>query len=199
MLTAVPRTDHLWLAREAPQRDPAARYVQEREGELRVWVGVLFGLGHFSPSSAGIGAMDNDSIHSTWMILGANGPHFATTDDLNLSEPSGDLAPEAFTHTPGQREGSVYRLLVLPIPDRNKLCQHEHHRYRLFHPSVPQTQRTMLRLLTRQLVSERNNWLRTNRETCAVSTEVGQPFVLLFDDKVCYRLRAEAVSARVDE
>ena len=66
MLTAVPRTDHLWIAREVPPRcDPAARYVQEREGEPCVRVGVLVGPGHFSPGVAGIGAMDNDNIPST--------------------------------------------------------------------------------------------------------------------------------------
>ena len=66
MLTAVPRTDQLWLAREVPpRRDPAARYVQERERELCVRVRVLTALGHFSPDAAGIGAMDNDNIHSS--------------------------------------------------------------------------------------------------------------------------------------
>jgi hypothetical protein len=123
MLTAVPRTDHFWIAREvSPRSDPAARYVQEREGKPCVWVGVPLALGHFSPGVAGIGAMDNDNMHSTWMILGANGPHFATTDELNLSQPGGDLASEAFTLTPGQREGSVRRFWSLPITDRNKFC-----------------------------------------------------------------------------
>jgi len=82
------------------------------------------------------------------MVLGANAPHFATADELNLSQPSGDLASEAFTLIPGQHEGSVCRFSVLPVPDRNKLCQHEHHRYRLFHPSVP------------QCGSSRANWFR---------------------------------------
>jgi hypothetical protein len=65
MLTAVPRTDHHWITGQVPPRyDPAARYVQEREGKLCVWVGVLLALGHFSPGAAGIGATDNDNIHS---------------------------------------------------------------------------------------------------------------------------------------
>ncbi len=117
MLTAVPRTDHLWLAREVPRHNPAARYVQEREGELSVWVGVPMGLGHFSPGAAGVGAMDDDNIHSIWIPLGANGPHLATTDELNLSEPSGDLASYASAFSPGQLEGRACRFLALSVPD----------------------------------------------------------------------------------
>jgi hypothetical protein len=118
MLTAVPRADHLWIAREVPPRcDPAARCVQEREGKPSVWVGVLLALGHFSPGVTGIGAVDNDNIHSTSMILGANGPHFATTDELNLSELGGGLAPDASTFGPGQLKGRACRSLALPVPD----------------------------------------------------------------------------------
>jgi hypothetical protein len=110
MLTAVLRADQLWIAGGvSPRCDPPVRYVQEREGELCVWVGVLLALGHFLPGVAGIGAMDNDDIHSTSIILGANRPHFATTDELNPSQPGGDLAFEAFTLTPGQSEGSIRR------------------------------------------------------------------------------------------
>src|SRR5689334_11903655 len=97
------------------------------------------GLGHFSPGAAGVGAMDNNRIHSAWATVGANGPHFATTDELNLAEPNRDLASETFTRGPGQREGRVRRFLVLPVRDRQKFCEYEHCRYRLLHLLVPET------------------------------------------------------------